>query len=186
MRRRNVLILVSALLATVFLAVLVTRDIVEDPGSPEMYGYDFVTSGSLPIGTSVRIRGWVRWSEQQDNAGVFLLVATFPPIPIEVYTNKAPANGSFVDVEGTLGYAIRFHLNEWHDDWNAPPRIDDASWHYSSPIVMFLDFVKSVTITALPFLIIVLFLIPGASLIKFLTLHRRSKRIDENLGFEYD
>jgi hypothetical protein len=177
MRRRIILIFTFALVTTIFLAVLVTRDIVEDPGSPEIYGYDFLGPDLLSRGQNVRIRGFVRYPRQDNEVSAFWLVTTFPPTGIEVYAQlPAPSSGSFVEVKGTL--------SQW--EWGLALYLNNANWHYSSPIVVFLDFVKSVTITVLPFLIIASLLILGASLIKLLILHRRSKRINENLGFEYD
>jgi hypothetical protein len=176
MRHRNLAILALILLTIAFLAILVTRDIVEDPESPEIYGYDLVTSDSLPIGRSIRIRGLAKYSTQYSDLSVFELMTTFPPITIEVYTNKAPSNGSLVEVQGVLKF----------ERWFGGLYLNNANWTYASPIIAFLDLVKSMTITVLPFLIVVFLLLLGVSLIKFLILRRRSKRIDENLGFEYD
>ncbi len=177
MRHRNLAILAFILLTIAFLAILVTRDIVEDPESPEIYGYDFLSSDLLSRGQNVRIRGFVRYPRQDNEVSAFWLVTTFPPTTIVVYAQlPAPSSGSFVEVKGTL--------SRWEEGF--PLYLINANWHYASPIIVFLDFVKSATITVLPFLIITFPLILGASLIKFLILHRRSKRIDENLGFEYD
>lgn len=176
MRHRNLAILAFILLTIAFLAILVTRDIVEHPESPEIYGYDLATLNSLPIGRSIRIRGLAEYSRQHGDLSVFELTTTFPPITTEVYTNKAPSNGSLVEVHGVLKF----------ERWFGGLYIENANWTYASPIIVFLDLVKSVTITVLPFLIVVFPLLLGVSLIRFLILRRRSKRIDENLGFEYD